>query len=176
MKSEAADERVVSRTERLVLRELDRGDAPFLLELMNEPDYHRLIGDRGLRTLGDAEAYLRSRFAASYRDHGFGLWLVCARESGEPLGICGLVRREGLPDVDVGFAFHSSRRGKGYATEAAAETVRLARSRFALGRLLGITDPRNEASMKVLAKIGMRREANIVLPGVEGESALFVLE
>src|SRR5690606_15212912 len=95
----------VLETERLVLRRMANGDAPFLLDLLNRPSLLRYIGDRGVRTLDDACAYVRSGAVESYRRHGFGLYLVARKETGEPVGICGLLRRETLPDVDVGFAF-----------------------------------------------------------------------
>src|SRR5579863_8231406 len=92
-------------TERLVLRHLDLNDDAFILELLNEPAFLRFIGDKGVRTLDDARDYISKGPIDSYRRFGFGLYLVSVRSGGTPVGICGLVKRDTLDDVDVGFAF-----------------------------------------------------------------------
>src|SRR5690606_38235364 len=101
----------VLETQRLVLRRLSAADAPFVLELLNDPAWLEHIGDRGVRTLDDARAYLAAGPVAMYAEHGFGLYLVEVREDGAPAGICGLVRRDFLDDVDLGFAFLPRYRG-----------------------------------------------------------------
>src|SRR5258708_15822144 len=109
----------VIQTKRLVLRYLDPYDDAFILELLNEPAFLRFIGDKGVRTLGDAREYMLKGPIDSYARHGFGLYATCLLD-GTPAGICGLVKRDGLSEVDVGFAFLSRPRSKGYATESAA--------------------------------------------------------
>src|SRR5258708_26259650 len=109
----------VIQTERLVLRHLDLYDDAFILELLNEPAFLRFIGDKGVRTLGDAREYMLKGPIDSYGRHGFGLYATCLLD-GLPAGICGLVKRDGLADVDLGFAFLSRHCSKGYATESAA--------------------------------------------------------
>ena len=144
----------VVETARLALRELAESDDAFVLELVNEPDWIRFIGDKNVRTLEDARKYLREGPIAGYRKTGFGLWAVETKGSREPTGICGLIRRPELEDVDLGFAFLARFRGKGYARESAAAVVELARSRFGLERLVAITDPANERSIRVLERAG----------------------
>ena len=91
-------------TERLALRHLAAGDAEFLIELLNDPSFIRNIGDRGVRTVQDAHAYVQNGPAASYAKNGFGLDLVILKDTGEPIGLCGLIKRPTLDDVDIGYA------------------------------------------------------------------------
>jgi RimJ/RimL family protein N-acetyltransferase len=156
----------VLTTERLTLRELAAADAPFILELVNEPSWLRFIGDKGVRTLADAEKYIVDGPARMYTEHGFGLWLVELSADSLPIGICGLIRRESLPDVDVGFAFLPAHWHRGYASEAAAAVVAHGRSAFGLERILAITTGDNEASSRLLERLGFRFERWIALePG-----------
>ncbi|MEW6706641.1 MAG: GNAT family N-acetyltransferase [Pseudomonadota bacterium] len=159
------------QTDRLQLRRISADDAAFILELLNEPAYIRNIGDRGLRTLEDARRYIADKLVASYEHHGFGLYAVELRHGGGPLGISGLVKRDSLPDVDIGYAFLQRHWGRGYALEAARAVWRHAQEDLGLKRLVAITAPDNEPSMALLRKIGMRFEKILVLP--EGESAFF---
>ncbi|MFL5385563.1 MAG: GNAT family N-acetyltransferase [Longimicrobiaceae bacterium] len=141
-------------TERLVLRELADDDAAFIVELMNDPDWLRFIGDRGMRTLDDARGYIATGPREMYARHGYGLYAVERRNEPGPIGICGLVRRDWLEDADLGFAFLPRFRGAGYAHEAAAATLEHAAA-LGLHRILAIVSPENEASVRLLAKIGM---------------------
>lgn len=145
-------------TDRLVLRRLDHQDAPFTLELLNDPSYIRNIGDRGVRDLEAARRYLEEGPMAMYRQHGFGLWRVERKSDGVVLGMCGLLRRDILPDVDIGYAFLPAARGQGHAFEAAAATLRQAAARFGLTRLIGVVSEGNSASIRVLEKLGLRFE------------------
>src|SRR5690349_8056597 len=105
----------ILETERLVLRRLTTDDAAFMLKLMNEPDFHRFVGDRGLRTTEDAAVYLTEKILPSYATFGFGFYRTELQSDNSIIGICGLVKRETLEWVDVGFAFLEEFRGKGYA-------------------------------------------------------------
>jgi ribosomal-protein-alanine N-acetyltransferase len=163
----------VLETDRLLLREFEETDAAFVLRLLNEPSWLRFIGDRGVRSLEDARRYLDDGPRASYARNGFGLWCVVPRESGSPTGMCGLVRRETLPEVDVGFAFLPEAWGRGFASEAAAAVLAHARDRFGLRRVLAITSPDNHPSIRVLERIGMRREGEIRLAGEDRDTVLF---
>ena len=160
-------------TDRLLLRQLGEADAPFMLELMNEPDFHRFVGDRGLRTTEDAAAYLVDKILPSYERFGFGFYLVELKPGGPPIGICGLVKRETLEWVDVGFAFLEAFRGKGYAFEAAKAVIENGRTIFGLTRIVGVTAPDNQISIRLLEKLGLRYEKSIHLPGYGDESLLF---
>ena len=145
----------VLTTGRLLLRHLDDDDASFLVKLMNDPDWLRYIGDRGVRTLDDARGYVATGPGAMYARYGYGLYAVERRDEPGPIGICGLVRRDWLEDADLGFAFLAAFRGAGYAHEAAAGTLEHARTALGLERVLAIVSPANEASIRLLAKLGM---------------------
>jgi RimJ/RimL family protein N-acetyltransferase len=160
-------------TESLSLREFSTDDTDFIIELLNDPDFIRNIADRGVRTTADACAYIENRLIASYHKFGFGLYRVTLKASGEPIGMCGLVKRDGLEDVDIGFAFLPAFRGKGYAYEAAAAVMEYARDTLGLTRIVGITLPDNHGSIRVLEKLGMRFEKLIKLPGDDEEIKLF---
>jgi len=144
----------VLETERLILRRFVVEDAQFVLNLVNEPSFLRYIGDKKIRTLDDARQYILSGPVASYERHGFGLCLVELRESHTPIGMCGLLKREELPEPDIGFALLPEFWNKGFAFEAAAAVLRDARERLGLQRLLAITSLDNEASIKLLQRLG----------------------
>ena len=144
----------VLETERLILRRFVVEDAQFVLNLVNEPSFLRYIGDKKIRTLDDARQYILSGPVASYERHGFGLCLVELRESHAPIGMCGLLKREELPAPDIGFALLPEFWNKGFAFEAAAAVLRDARERLGLQRVLAITSLDNEASIKLLQRLG----------------------
>lgn len=165
------------RTARLNLRLFGLGDAPFILELLNEPGFLTYIGDKGVRTLGDARDYLRQGPLESYAQHGFGLYAVelCDGARPAPIGMCGLVRREGLDEPDVGFAFLQRYCGLGYASEAAAGVVHHAATVLRLPRLLAVAAADNHGSAAVLRKIGMRFTGWVRLRAQADELRLFAL-
>jgi len=148
----------VLETERLFLRRLTMDDAQFILTLVNEPSFLRYIGDKKVRNLEDARQYMLNGPVASYERNGFGLYLLELRDSRTPIGMCGLVKREELPDPDIGFALLPDFWNKGFAFEAAAAVLQDARDRLKLHRLLAITSIDNEASIKLLQRLGFRLE------------------
>jgi [ribosomal protein S5]-alanine N-acetyltransferase len=148
---------VVVETERLILRPFGSGDARFVLRLLNEPSFVENIGDRGVRTLEQAERYLADGPIASYARHGHGLWLVALKETREPIGMCGLLKREQLADVDLGYAFLPEFWSSGYAHESARATLEWARSR-GMQRIVAIVSPANAPSIRLLAKLGFAFE------------------
>lgn len=163
----------VLETERLALRWFTPDDAPLILHLLNEPLFLRFIGDKNVRTLDDARHYLRHGPLASYAKHGFGLFHVSLKADGTPIGMCGLLKRDTLDDVDVGFAYLPQFGGQGYATEAARATLNYGRTVLGLKRIVAITAPDNESSMNVLNKIGLRHTATLKIPGYKTDSLLF---
>jgi [ribosomal protein S5]-alanine N-acetyltransferase len=162
----------VIRTERLVLRQLELDDADFILELLNEAAFLRFIGDKGVRNLETAREYIEKGPIDSYGRHGFGLYATCLLD-GTPAGICGLVKRDALADVDVGFAFLSRHCSKGYAAESAAAVLAHARRVLRLQRVVAITAPENFSSIAVLEKIGLKFERMIRLTEHSSELKLF---
>jgi len=163
-------------TTRLRIRPMVAEDAPFILELLNEPAFIQNIADKGVRTLDDARGYIENGPRASYARFGFGLWVVELKATGEALGMCGLIQREGLEDVDIGFAFLERHGSRGYATESAAAVLEHGFSALGLKRIVAITALHNEASARVLERIGLRDEGRIQLPQYGGENRLFAAE
>lgn len=151
----------VARTTRLKLRELTHADAAFIRELVNDPAWLRFIGDRNVHSDEDARGYIDKIRNGSYAKYGFGLWAVDSLETGETLGMCGLIRRDTLEHPDLGFAFLERHRGHGYAPEAAGVVLSLARERFGFTKLLAITNADNAASQKVLERVGFHFDRNI---------------
>jgi ribosomal-protein-alanine N-acetyltransferase len=155
-----------------MLRQLELNDADFILELLNEAAFLRFIGDKGVRDLETAREYIQKGPLDSYGRHGFGLYATCLLD-GTPAGICGLVKRDGLADVDVGFAFLSRHCSKGYAAESAAAVLDHARRVLRLPRVVAITAPENFGSIAVLEKIGLKFERMIRLTEPGSELKLF---
>jgi RimJ/RimL family protein N-acetyltransferase len=165
----------ILETERLFLRSFVAEDAEFILELVNEPSFIQNIGDRGVRTLEDARAYILNGPVASYAKNGFGLYLVALKETGESIGMCGLIKRDTLEDVDIGYAFLPKFWGKGCAVEAARAVKNCAKDVIGLKRLVAITDPANEGSIRVLEKIGLTFERMVRLSADDIELKLFAI-
>jgi ribosomal-protein-alanine N-acetyltransferase len=162
-------------TQRLSIRRLVEADAPFILELLNEPAYIKNIGDRGVRNLDDARGYIINGPTAMHERYGFGLLAVELKEFGVPIGMCGLIKRDALEDVDLGYAILERYRNKGYASEAAAAVIDYGRTTFGLKRIVAITAQDNQGSINVLQKMGFHFEKLITLPGEDEEINLFVL-
>ncbi len=159
-------------TPRLRLRRFTLADAPFIVALLNSPGWLRYIGDRGVRTEADACGYLERAALTSYAAYGFGLYHVARRSDGVAVGMCGLLKREYLPDLDVGFAFLPEFAGQGFATEAAERALVHARDDLRAPRLAGIVQADNTASIRVLEKLGLRLIGPLTLP-TGGEVRLY---
>ena len=160
-------------TERLTLRHLTPADAAFILELINEPGWITHIGDKGIRTEEGALAWMLSAPIPAYEKFGFGFYAVELREGSAPLGICGLVKRESLDDVDIGFAFLARHWGRGYAREAAAAVLAYAFATLKLERVVAIAAPAKTASRRLLEQIGLRYVDTRPLRGETRQSAYF---
>ncbi|HEY9629337.1 MAG TPA: GNAT family N-acetyltransferase [Coleofasciculaceae cyanobacterium] len=146
----------VIETERLVLRRLSVEDGLFILELLNDPSWLRFIGDKGVRTLDDAHAYIVNGPLEMYAHLGFGLYLTELKNNQTPIGLCGLLKRDSLEEVDIGFAFLPAFRGQGYAYEAASAVMEYGRTVLGLEQIVAIASMDNESSAKLLAKIGFK--------------------
>jgi RimJ/RimL family protein N-acetyltransferase len=153
----------VLETDRLIVRRLSLEDAEFILQLLNEPSWLRFIGDKGIRTLDGARDYILKGPVEMYARLGFGLYLVELKEEGFPVGICGLIKRDSLADVDIGFAFLPEFWGKGYAYESASAVMSYGIKTFGLNRLVAITSLDNYVSGKLLEKLGFKFERIVKL-------------
>jgi RimJ/RimL family protein N-acetyltransferase len=163
----------VLQTQRLTVRHFDRADAAFILELLNEPSWLQHIGDKGIKTLSDAERYIQDGPVAMYARLGFGLYLVELASSGEPAGMCGLLKRDSLEDVDLGFAFLPRFWGNGYAHEAAAAVVAYGTVDLRIDRIVAITSQTNQRSSKLLRRLGFTFERLIAPTGGGQELMLY---
>jgi len=163
----------VLETERLLLRQFSTEDAEFILALLNDPSFIRNIGDKGARTIDDANSYILNGPVASYAKNGFGLYLVKLKETNESIGMCGLIKRDTLEDVDIGYAFLPRFWSKGYAVESALAVKEYAKNVVGLNRIVAITDPENEGSIRILEKIGLQFERMVKLSDDDIELKLF---
>jgi [ribosomal protein S5]-alanine N-acetyltransferase len=160
-------------TERLVITHLTPDDAGFMLELLNQESFIRNIGDRGVRDLDQARAYIENGPMASYARHGFGLNRVALRDGGAPIGMCGLLKRDHLEHPDLGYALLPRYWSQGYAREAADAVMAHGRSAFKLDRVLASTSLDNGDSIRLLEKMGFRFEGLVQSPGYDEPSRLF---
>lgn len=166
----------ILETDRLVLRRLVVEDAEFILNLLNEPSFRRYIGDKGVRTIDHARDYILTGPIASYERFGFGLYLTELKQTQAPIGICGLLKRETLVDVDIGFAFLPQYWRQGYAFESASAVIAYGKDVLGLDRIVAITSPDNDASINVLKKLGLKFERMIKLSEDTPEIKLFAPE
>jgi [ribosomal protein S5]-alanine N-acetyltransferase len=163
------------KTKRLVLRPLEIEDANFIYALVNDPDWLRYIGDKGVHSLEDAKAYIINGPQTMYRRHGFGLLLVETLGQAEPVGLCGLLQRDNLVMPDIGFAFLAQARGRGYAFEAAAVVISHYFNSNDLDVLAAITATDNQKSMALLIKLGFKFKCKHHMDKLDPGSNLFEL-
>lgn len=162
-------------TPRLWMREFTEADAPFMRELATSPTFLSGIGDHGVRTDADAAAYLRNRYIASYRQHGFGMWRLARRSDDTPVGLCGLAQRDCLEAPDIGFAIAEAHLRQGYAHESAGEVLRYARDTLRLPRLHGVTTRQNTAAGSLLEQLGLRCDGTITSSETGRELLVFTV-
>ncbi len=162
-------------TDRLRLRKPRLDDADFLIKLMNDPDYYKNIGDRGIRTREDAEKYVRERLLPSYEKYGYGIVIVELKSSGQPIGFSGLVKRDSLEYADVAIAILRAHWGQGLATEAARGSLEWAR-KLGMKTVFGLTAPHNTTSMHILEKVGLKKMGELLLPDFPTPSTHFRID
>lgn len=174
--TDVSDERdgpnAIATTERLILRRFTLDDAPFVLRLLNDANFLRFIGDRGVCDLSDAENYLRTGPMASYERHGHGLNAVVLRAGNVCVGMCGVLQRETLAGPDLGYAFLPEFTGLGLAEEATRATLKHARDVLQMPEMLAIVQPDNLASIKLLHKLGFARTQDWQPPSADGIALL----
>lgn len=166
----------VLETERLLLARLSYDHCEFIFELVNEPSFKRYIGDKDVRSLEDAQRYLREGPIGSYERFGYGLFLVNVKETGLPAGICGLVKREEFDDPDLGFAFLERYRRNGYASESARAVLEYGFDDLGLDRIIAMADPENAPSVRLLEILGFTYERKVRMPDDDHDINLFSLE
>ncbi|MBE4907649.1 GNAT family N-acetyltransferase [Bacillus luteolus] len=166
----------VIETDRLILRLMTKSDAPFILKLLNDESWLRFIGDKGVKTLEDAEHYILTGPIEMYEKLGFGLYIVELKDNSTPIGMCGLIKRITLEDIDIGFALLTEFQSNGYAYEAAAATLLYGSQQLGLKRIVAITTINNTTSSTLLKKLGMTYERNLALPHHEEDLKYFSKE
>jgi RimJ/RimL family protein N-acetyltransferase len=163
----------IFETERLKIRDFTLDDAEFIIKLLNTEGWLKYIGDRNVKTTEQAIKYLENGPFKSYQDHGFGLWMVESKSDSQPVGMCGILKRNYLPNPDIGFAFLPEFNGLGYAFEAAMATMNYAKNVLTITVIDAITLEANSRSIKLLEKIGMKFIKPILIPGDNDELFLF---
>lgn len=163
----------VLSTPRLVLREFEIEDAAFIIELLNSPGWLQYIGDRNVKTIEQAVGYLTEGPLRDYRELGFGLSCVTIKETGEPIGMCGLLRRGTLDHPDVGYAFLPAYQGRGFAREIVNAMLVHATTHHRFSIIYAITRPENIASIRLLEKLNMRYVKMLEYPDSVGKLALY---
>lgn len=166
----------ILETERLILRRFTLADTDFIIELLNTEGWIKYIGDRNVRTSDEAIAYLENGPLKSYRNNGFGLALVELKMDRAPIGMCGLIKRDYLDDVDIGFAFLPVYTGQGYAAEIVKKTMEYAFGELQTAKLLAITLPGNQSSIKLLEKVGFKYASRFIVPETDEELCLYSID
>jgi len=164
----------ILKTERLILREVTTNDAPFVLQLLNDPAWIKNIGDRNIRTVDEAREYIETKIIRDYVSKGYGMWLVVSKISDEiiPIGQCGLLKRDWLDNIEIGFAFLEKYCNQGYGYEAASATMNYAQEKLSIDYIVAITSKENLASQKLLRKLGLRFD-KMVLYQNDGEELMY---
>ena len=163
----------ILETERLLLRPLTLDDSDFILELLNTEGWIKYIGDRNIKTNEQARNYLENGPLKRYQTNGFGLSLVQLKTSNKSIGMCGLIKRDYLDHVDIGFAFLPDYTGMGYAYEVAKRTIQYAINELQKENILAITLPENSSSIKLLEKIGFKYDKNFITEDTREELSLY---
>lgn len=164
---------IISRTNRLIKREATTDDSEFFLKLINEPAWHKFISNHSIVTLEKASEYIEEKIISSYLKFGFGLWVVEKIEGKVPIGICGLLKRDSLESIDLGFAFLSEYWGQGFATEASVDSLKYAKNIIKAEKVVAITDQLNSRSVKLLKKLGFIYESEFSHPGSDEVLSLY---
>ena len=168
--------KVVAETNRLILAKITLRDAPFFLELLNTPNYIKYVGDRKIRTLSATKEYLKNGILKSYKKDGFGFYKTLLKsEELKTIGICGLINRDELENVDIGFGFLPEYEGRGFGFESATEVLKLARHKFGLRTVAAIVSPNNTNSLKLLNKLGLDYQKRVIPFEDEEELLLFAI-
>ena len=162
-------ENKIIETERLVLKPMSVEDSQLIFELYNSPNFIKFIGDRNIKTLEDAENYIKNRFLPQMERLGYGNFLITKKDDGKKIGGVGIFERDGLDVHDIGFSFLPEFEGKGYGFESAKKLMETAFSELGLKKISAITSKENVASQKLIEKLGLNYLKTIQLPDDEEE-------
>ncbi len=151
-------------TERLVLREFVRQDKEFIYEMLNTEEWKRFIGDRNISSLKDAENFITDRLVPHYRKNGFGFYAMLSKAHNKVIGMVGLIKRDGLEYVDLGFAVLPKFTKNGFAYEGSLSCMEFAKHALKLDKLAAIANTDNQASIQLLSKLGFTYVKQLTLP------------
>ena len=163
----------IAETQRLLLRRMTLDDADLMLAIWNDPAFVQHVGDRGIRTIAQAQRALDDSVLTLYENYGYGPYCMVRKDDAQRIGICGLFRREVLPHPDIGFAVLPTFCGAGFALEAARAVARHAQEDLGIKTLDAIVSPQNKASIRLLEKLGLNFQRGITMPGEEEEISLY---
>ena len=164
---------IISKTKRLLLREASTDDSEFILKLINEPAWKKFISNHSIDTIAKASEYIEQKMLAMYQKIGFGLWIVEKIDDSVPIGICGLLKRDSLQSIDLGFAFLAKYWGHGFALKATIASLIYAKSEIKANKIVAITNPLNTRSVKLLEKAGFIYESKFSHPGSDDILSLY---
>jgi [ribosomal protein S5]-alanine N-acetyltransferase len=168
--------KIIINTERLILREAEPSDNQFFFDLLNTPKWIKYIGDRGIKTLNDAEKYISDKLINSYKTNGYGLYVYELKESNIPIGICGFIKREYLDSVDIGFALLPEYERKGYTYEIAVAVLDNGKEKLGSKKVCAITSKDNVASQELLKKLEFNFKSYVYEPDTNEELPLYSRE
>jgi RimJ/RimL family protein N-acetyltransferase len=164
---------MILQTKRLMLRDFNVEDAAFVLRLANEPSFIAHIGDKGLRDLHDAEGFILEGYWTNQERSGYGMFLVCLKDGGDPAGCCGLLYRKNLDVTDIGFAFLPEFWNRGFAYEAAEAIMKYGYSTLGVNNIVGLTSEDNPGSIRLLKKLGMNLEKTVKMSDDDPGTVLY---
>ncbi len=150
-----------------MLRELRETDVDALAAMYADAEVMRFIGRGGVLTRDDAVRYIE-RQIDSYRERAFGEWATVSRETGETIGLCGLIVWPdigGVEELEIAYLLVRMAWGRGLGTEVAASIRDWAALELGRERLVSCIYPENAASIRVAEKIGMRFEKDFEYHG-----------
>lgn len=175
-KNQSKNESNIYETERLIIRPMSADDADLILELYNMPEFISFIGDRDIRSLDDAENYIKAKFLPQFEKSGFGNYLIVLKEGNVKIGGVGIFEREGLDIVDIGFSVLERFEGKGYMFEAAQKVKSIGMDEFGLNKISAITVKDNFSSQKLIEKLGLKFQKYVTLPNETEELMYYETE
>jgi RimJ/RimL family protein N-acetyltransferase len=142
-------------TARLLIRPFDEDDLEAFHVIFGDPEVMARIPTGVSRDIEHSRTRLQ-RVIDHQKEHGFGLWALIEKSSGELIGDCGLIYVEDRgQEIELAFHLAKSRWRMGYITEAAADCVRFGIEDLGIETIIGLTDPDHFVSRRVMEKVGM---------------------
>jgi len=164
---------VILETPQLRMRPFVPADADAVFRYRRDADVMRYIPGGADKAFEDTQEIL-DRYFEHQEKYGFSKWAVVLPETNELIGDSGLLLLEKGPDFELGYRLAREHWGKGLATECGRAWLEGAFSSFGLERVVAFAHPDNAASIRVMAKLGMRFERHARFYGMD--SVLYSLD